>query len=519
MVGMLFIIAGGGPDGYGYYWFDNGDGVPFEWYDLQNPPSWAYVPIMDSADGTLANAMWIPTSAQTRITGGDEQYNNSQTLPFNITYFGNTIPAGSNFTISTNGWLAFASYTSPYLSNTSFPNPALPNNIIAPFWDDLASRVWVGVINDIRTYWPLWPDSTAALVITWDSAGYWSSSDSKVAEFQVVILDTTDPNGNNIIAFIYKSPLVGTATRSASIGFENSTGTIGNAYTGVLSVGTTPSATNFNPGVVVFNSAYIPGDSDVVFLGSGDEYLFTYNLPFDVKFYGTTYAAGSPVKISTNGFISFDASITSPYLSNSSIPSTLSPNALLAIWWDDNVVDGAIKTKVIGTAPNRKWVVRWERVRRYGGSGGTADFEVIVYEDTTSTGDNKIVFSYNDTNFGSSTPSATIGIENQTGSIGLPYTGSRITGTQPNISAILDSTSILYQTEIFTSVSERANMFSVFITKEGVKVIGKANVDVYNAIGKKVLSSTVENSTLKLEDLPRGIYFIRVGDKTYKFIR
>jgi len=517
MVGYILLVAGGGPDGYGYMWFDQDDGVSYEWYDLGYPPMWQYQPILDSADASLAALMWIPTSAQTRITGGDEAYDNTQTLPFDVTFFGSTYSSGTNFTVSTNGWMALASYTSAYLSNSSFPNPSLPNNLIAPFWDDLVSRVWVGFIPDVRVYWPWWPDSNAALVVTWDSAKYWNAG-SPVAEFQMIILDSLDPNGNNVIAFIYKTPF--DASMSGSIGFENSTGEMGNAYTGVLSVGTTPNVTNFNPGVVVFNSVYIPGDPDVVVLGSGDEMLFSATLPFDVKFYGTTYTAGSTVKISTNGFLSFDPSLTVSYASNSSIPSTSSPNAILAIWWDDNVVMGNVRHKVIGSAPNRKWVILFDSVRRYGSSGGNAKFQIIIYEETSSaTGDNKIVFSYNTTDFGSSTPNSTIGIEDQAGSIGLPYTGSRITGSQPDISAILPNTSILFQTDMFSYVSEISKSGKVSISKDGIKVEGKVKVEIYDVLGRKVFSADVENSKVSFKDLPKGAYFIRIGNKTYKIIR
>jgi hypothetical protein len=226
------------------------------------------------------------------------------------------------------------------------------------------------------------------------------------------------------------------------------------------------------------------------------------------------------VRISTNGFLSFDPSITSSYPSNGTIPSTSLPNAILAIWWDDNVVLGNIRHKVIGSAPNRKWVILFDSVRRFAGSGGNAKFQIIIYEETsTTTGDNKIVFSYNTTNFGSATPNATIGIENQSGSIGLPYTGSRITGTQPNISAILPNTSILFQTDVFTSISEASRSVKVSISKDHIKVDGKAKVEIYDVLGKRVFSSEVENSKISLKDLPKGVYFVKVGQKTYKIVR
>ncbi|MFZ8833106.1 MAG: hypothetical protein ACO2O5_02710, partial [Candidatus Caldipriscus sp.] len=467
MLGYILLVAGGGPDGYGYRWFDQDDGVPFEWYDLGYPSTWQYQPIMDSASASLAASMWIPTSAQTRVIGGDEAFNNTRILPFNVRFFNTTYNAGTYFTISTNGWIALTPYASSYPYNTSFPDPSPPNHLIAPFWDNLISRVWVGYIPNIQTYWPWWPNPSSALVVTWDSAKY-AYGGSPVAEFQVVILNETDPNGNNVIVFIYKTPFT-TSSMTGSIGFENSTGTMGNAYTGVLSVGTTPNVYNFTPGVVIFNSALI-GDPDVVVLGSGDDVVFPAALPFNVKFYGTTYPANSTVRISTNGFISFDPSMTSSAPFNSTIPSTSLPNAILAIWWDDNVVMGSIRHKVIGSAPNRKWVILFDSVRRSGGIGGNAKFEIIIYEQTsTTTGDNKIVFSYKTTDFGSRTPDATVGIENQSGSIGLPYTGSRVMGSQPYIFGVLPNTSILFQTDVFTSISEASRSVKVSISKDGIK--------------------------------------------------
>jgi hypothetical protein len=81
MVGYILLVAGGGPDGYGYRWFDQEDGVPYEWYDIGYPPMWQYQPISENADATLADLMWIPTSAQTRIIGGDDVYYQHPTPP------------------------------------------------------------------------------------------------------------------------------------------------------------------------------------------------------------------------------------------------------------------------------------------------------------------------------------------------------------------------------------------------------------------------------------------------------
>jgi hypothetical protein len=60
MVGYILLVAGGGPDGYGYRWFDQDDGVPYEWHDIGYPPTWQYQPITDSADAKGVFTLIIP---------------------------------------------------------------------------------------------------------------------------------------------------------------------------------------------------------------------------------------------------------------------------------------------------------------------------------------------------------------------------------------------------------------------------------------------------------------------------
>jgi hypothetical protein len=44
-------------------------------------------------------------------------------------------------------------------------------------------------------------------------------------------------------------------------------------------------------------------------------------------------------------------------------------------------------------------------------------------------------------------------------------------------------------------------------------------VEIYDVLGKRVFSSEVENSKVSLKDLPKGVYFVKVGQKTYKIVR
>ncbi|MEO0220924.1 MAG: T9SS type A sorting domain-containing protein [candidate division WOR-3 bacterium] len=158
-----------------------------------------------------------------------------------------------------------------------------------------------------------------------------------------------------------------------------------------------------------------------------DDCVFTISLPFPVTFYGNTYTS---ITVSTNGWASFNP-YTSSYLSNTSIPNSSDPNNLLAVLWDDLVVQDGIYTATYGSSPNRKFVIEWRNVRRFAGSGN-AVFEIIIYEQMSG-GENIIRFSYNNDSI--SPLDASIGIENSTGTIGLGYTGSRVTGTSPTITA------------------------------------------------------------------------------------
>jgi hypothetical protein len=99
----------GGPDTFGYTWINSDDpeGPTFGWVDI-------------SATGTPVTL--TDDSATPAISMGIS-------FPFYFNVY-NDIYIGSNGLLSFN-----PSPTS--LSNQNFPNPSTPNNVIAPFWDDL----------------------------------------------------------------------------------------------------------------------------------------------------------------------------------------------------------------------------------------------------------------------------------------------------------------------------------------------------------------------------------------------
>ena len=117
--GGVSFDGSGGPDDFGYEWIDSNDpnGPVYEWNDI-------------SSTGTQVTT-WIPTGTYNAL---DEGYAGPIALGFDFSFYG---VDHSNIYISSNGLLTFSAITSNIFSNVAIPNSALPNDIIAPFWDDL----------------------------------------------------------------------------------------------------------------------------------------------------------------------------------------------------------------------------------------------------------------------------------------------------------------------------------------------------------------------------------------------
>lgn len=149
-----------------------------------------------------------------------------------------------------------------------------------------------------------------------------------------------------------------------------------------------------------------------------DDCSVTIPLNFDFYFYGNKY---SQANISSNGYLSF-TDYASAY-TNFPIPSPALPRNLVSPFWDDLYVGGArrVSYQTIGTAPNRIFVAQWSNVQFYYDPAAILNFEILLYE-----GSNAIVFQYNTLiGLGASGNSATIGIDNVDGTVGLLYSFNR----------------------------------------------------------------------------------------------
>lgn len=103
-----------------------------------------------------------------------------------------------------------------------------------------------------------------------------------------------------------------------------------------------------------------------------DRYSSVINLPFNFPFYGTNY---NSLVVSTNGYISFDASLAGQYsawsLTPGNVPNASYDGALVMGPWHDldpSVTTSPtqqIKYNVVGNAPTRKWVLSFFKVPQF----------------------------------------------------------------------------------------------------------------------------------------------------------
>jgi hypothetical protein len=146
----------------------------------------------------------------------------------------------------------------------------------------------------------------------------------------------------------------------------------------------------------------------------GDDNSVQVALPFTFTFYGRTYGAAY---VSTNGNLNFLTHASNYF--NQSIPDPDTPNAAIYALWDDLIVDdeSSVLTLTRGSAPEREFIIEWRNVAFLSDTSLRVDVEVILTER------GHILLQYrnisdNELERGGA---ATVGIENETGTVALQY--------------------------------------------------------------------------------------------------
>ncbi len=152
---------------------------------------------------------------------------------------------------------------------------------------------------------------------------------------------------------------------------------------------------------------YRPGDTRLDL--SGDDGAAEVTLPFTMPFYGT---GKDHAWVSTNGVIGF-AQETYAY-GNTALPDAAIPNDALYPFWDDLYVDDSAGVYTASDADS--FVVEWRNVRFFADETQRLSISAILHRD------GRITYRYrNLTGERTRGTSATIGVENADGTVGLAY--------------------------------------------------------------------------------------------------
>jgi Subtilase family len=197
------------------------------------------------------------------------------------------------------------------------------------------------------------------------------------------------------------------------------------AFTG----GTSPTSTTFsrtvgtpaNPNYAFTSSsgATISTAGARVENSQDDDALVTVKTPFAFSVYGTTVAANSDIRISTNGAIQFVGTGGSSSVTNGALPANIFGANVVTLlpYWDDLdmrttiTTGGGIYSEVTGSEPNRIWKLEW-RARHYIASQalGAPDTNFAVYFREGS--DNfEYVYALAGAGVNASGASATVGVQ------------------------------------------------------------------------------------------------------------
>jgi hypothetical protein len=159
---------------------DQGGGPQYDWFDISGVGSQIFVT--------------------------DEQMGPVQLLGFNISYYGNVY---ASIRVCSNGYLALTSNT-VVATNAPIPNAAAPNNMIAPFWDDLNPGVGGGKVYGYQDV------ANDRYIVQWDAVQRKATGAPQT--FQAII------NDDGTIVFQYETV---SQVDECTVGIENNVGNDG----------------------------------------------------------------------------------------------------------------------------------------------------------------------------------------------------------------------------------------------------------------------------------------------------
>jgi hypothetical protein len=108
-------------------------------------------------------------------------------------------------------------------------------------------------------------------------------------------------------------------------------------------------------GLAFVNACTTPGASS--YLPGADDQFVLVTMPFGFRYWAVDRPAGAMVNVTSNGWIGLDGVGSATY--NFPIPTTGTPNAVVAGYEGDNYNRNASCVAVTGAAPSRRWIHTW----------------------------------------------------------------------------------------------------------------------------------------------------------------
>jgi hypothetical protein len=429
-----------GPDGYGYWAFENLDNT----YDMA--PTYSWVPIVPSEGG---QGIEVPLNDN----GNEQDQSRRVNLPFPFTYYGLTYTSAM---VCSNGFISFddSGFGEVDFRNHYLPSGMGPDAMIAPMWDDHLTTGAAGV-------WTWFDEVHHRFVITWHNLPM-NPNNGGPNTFQLILLDPLfhpTMTGDGPFLFQYNTfndnQSAGTDFDYCSIGIkdhtslrgmtlrnvQNNASTMRTPASGTAVFFTTSAASSLTPPELVLGAAEVmvelqsgtPGADSLLIRNDGQLPLiwsaalvdgglasrdtggpdaFGYIWKDNTEDGGPVYNWLSPdqrmpitfvdhdtmseslplgylqylygasfdqVRVSPNGFIVFGAQ--SAGSGNIELPALAAPAHMVAAWWDDLKPDPNNPMAVwYWTNQQDSLIVGWDMVPHFNPfiSGGPIKAQIVM---------------------------------------------------------------------------------------------------------------------------------------------
>ena len=266
---------------------------------------------------------------------------------------------------------------------------------------------------------------------------------------------------------------------------------------------------------------------------TGDDNFTNVPLPIPFQF---AEVPQTSINICTNGFANFGTGSTA-FANN--LSATTPPFNVIAPFWDDLFFHptSSVTTDVLGTAPNRVFVIQYNNAGRFPStSAWRLNFQIRLYETT-----NIIEFSYGGTTPGTETFTASIGLK---GAVGGPgnfidaTTGSTTVANNniaqfptrglkyrliPGAPGFSNTANLTERPKEFKLEQNYPNPFNPTTTIQfAVPSVSDVKLEVFNILGQKVatlvnrrMEAGVHTVNFNATNLSSGVYFYRLQSGSF----